>query len=66
MRVVLKKNQTFDGVNYFQNDGFTLLGVNWTDEHSSERYHILSKTGKRHDADCKLFDFDCRDTKLKT
>jgi len=66
MRVILKKNKTIDDIQYYQDDGFTLLGVSWTDEHLNEKYHILSKSGKRHDdVDCRLFDFDCRDVKPK-
>ena len=65
MRVVLKKNQTIDGIQYYRDDVFTLLGINWTDEHLNEKYYVLSKSGKKHDVDCKLFDFDCRDIKPK-
>ena len=66
MRVVLKKNKTFDNVDYFKGDEFILEGINWDDK-DNEKYYILSKDRKkRHSEDKSLFDIDCRDIPRKT
>lgn len=63
MRIVLKKNKSFDKVDYLKNDIFFLRGVHWCDGLAGETYYVESDKGKRHEVDSNLFDFDCRDLK---
>lgn len=65
MRVVLRKNKTFDGVDYNKHEEFTLAGCHWTEVAGSDMYYVISKSGKFHTVEPNLFDFDCRDLKPK-
>ena len=61
MRIVLKKNQTFDDTSYIKNDEFILNAVKWGED--GIFYYLCSRKTKIHTAEASMFDIDCRDTK---
>ena len=61
MRVVLKKNQMFDDIDYIKNDVFVLEAIKWSDDGNFK--YLLSYKEKRHIVDANLFDVDGRDIK---
>jgi hypothetical protein len=62
MRVVLKKNQTFDDIDYIKNDVFVLEAIKWSNDDNFK--YLLSHKNKTHIVDANLFEVDGRDIKL--